>query len=132
MKYYVKLNDDRHVIATFVNAGEGFPQIDLSDFFEVSFELFQKIGPDSKIENGEVVAGNIQKTQTSEKELTIIKSAKMSSAQLQVNPLQYAVDLSIATDDEVTKLKDWKTYLVELNRVDTTQENIEWPSEPIS
>lgn len=60
-----------------------------------------------------------------------IKTTKMSSGQSQVNPLQYAVDLSIATDDEVTKLKEWKIYLVELNRVDTTQENIEWPSEPI-
>ncbi|MDT4620715.1 tail fiber assembly protein, partial [Escherichia coli] len=46
-------------------------------------------------------------------------------------PLQDAVDLEIATEEETLLLEAWKKYRVLLNRVDTsTAPDIEWPEEP--
>lgn len=38
----------------------------------------------------------------------------------QIAPLQDAVDLDIATDDEKSQLDEWKKYRVLLNRIDTS------------
>lgn len=49
-----------------------------------------------------------------------------------IAPLQYAVDLDMATTEEVALLKAWKKYLVLLNRVDiSTAPDIEWPQKPV-
>ncbi|WP_246316644.1 tail fiber assembly protein [Scandinavium goeteborgense] len=59
------------------------------------------------------------------------KSSLMATASAAIAPLQDAVDLGIATDKEVEQLNAWKTYRVEVNRVDTsTAPDIEWPSTP--
>ncbi|EAP8158312.1 tail fiber assembly protein [Salmonella enterica] len=42
-----------------------------------------------------------------------------------IAPLQDAVDLDIATEDEKAQLDEWKQYRVLVNRVDTT--NPDWP-----
>ncbi|MGS5187697.1 tail fiber assembly protein, partial [Escherichia coli] len=48
-----------------------------------------------------------------------------------IAPLQDAVDLEIATEEEKSLLAAWKTYRVLLNRVDTSlSPDIEWPSQP--
>ncbi|EEG3121005.1 tail fiber assembly protein [Salmonella enterica subsp. enterica] len=43
-------------------------------------------------------------------------------------PLQDAVDLGEATDDETARLLAWKKYRVQVNRVDTS--NPVWPEQP--
>ncbi|WP_051398750.1 tail fiber assembly protein [Pseudomonas sp. MOIL14HWK12:I2] len=51
----------------------------------------------------------------------------------QVNALQDAVDLEIATEAETKALKSWKTYRVLLNRVDTigaVPAEGDWPASP--
>ena len=49
-----------------------------------------------------------------------------------IAPLQDAVDLEIATEEETLLLEAWKKYRVLLNRVDTsTAPDIEWPVAPI-
>lgn len=51
----------------------------------------------------------------------------------QVNALQDAVDLEIATENETKALKSWKTYRVLLNRVDTigaVPAESDWPASP--
>ncbi|MBB7069510.1 tail fiber assembly protein [Escherichia coli] len=46
-------------------------------------------------------------------------------------PLQDAVDLEIATDEETSLLAAWKKYRVLVNRVDTSvAQDIEWPTSP--
>ncbi|EEU6178823.1 tail fiber assembly protein, partial [Salmonella enterica] len=45
-----------------------------------------------------------------------------------IAPLQDAVDLDIATDDEKAQLDEWKKYRVLVNRVDTS--NPDWPAQP--
>lgn len=49
-----------------------------------------------------------------------------------IAPLQDAVDLDIATDEEQTQLTSWKKYRVLLNRADTSlAPNIDWPEKPM-
>jgi len=55
----------------------------------------------------------------------------MSSASTAIQPLQDAVDLDEATDDETALLKKWKQYRVALNRLDlSTAPDITWPLLP--
>lgn len=56
------------------------------------------------------------------------KSALMAQANNAIAPLQDAVDLDIATDEESTALSEWKKYRVLLMRVDTTRPV--WPTIP--
>ncbi|WP_263054223.1 tail fiber assembly protein [[Curtobacterium] plantarum] len=58
-------------------------------------------------------------------------SAEMDKANRTIAPLQDAVDISIATDEEITHLSEWKRYRVALNRIDTSKApDIEWPIQP--
>ena len=59
------------------------------------------------------------------------KSSLLAVAATKIAPLQDAVDLSIATDEETALLAAWKKYRVLLNRVDTSAApDIEWPEAP--
>lgn len=54
-------------------------------------------------------------------------------AALRIAPLQDAVDLDDATQEEVSLLKKWKQYRILLNRIHDQPEfpsSIEWPAEP--
>ena len=56
-----------------------------------------------------------------------------SQAKNIIQPLQYAVDLDIATQQEIDNLRVWKKYVVELNRISTQSnypEEIIWPDVP--
>ncbi|NBB57637.1 tail fiber assembly protein [Pantoea vagans] len=58
-------------------------------------------------------------------------AAEMDMANRTIAPLQDAVDISIATDDETTRLSEWKRYRVELSRIDTSKApDITWPVRP--
>ena len=59
------------------------------------------------------------------------RSSLMAEAALSVSPLQDAVDLGDATEEEEALLKSWKQYRVALNRLDlTTAPDISWPAKP--
>lgn len=58
-------------------------------------------------------------------------AAEMDVANLTIAPLQDAVDISIATDEETARLSVWKRYRVELSRIDLGDTfEIEWPIRP--
>ncbi|MCX2191932.1 tail fiber assembly protein [Pantoea agglomerans] len=58
-------------------------------------------------------------------------AAEMDEANRTIVPLQDAVDISIATDAEITRLSEWKRYRVELSRIDTSKApDITWPVRP--
>lgn len=64
-------------------------------------------------------------------EAASIKTGLMNLASKRIEPLQFAVDLDMATAEEAEKLLEWKKYMVLLNRVDPTQApDIEWPVSP--
>lgn len=59
------------------------------------------------------------------------KTLLMSQCTDKIAPLQDAVDLEIATDDEKAQLTAWKNYRALLNRVDTsTVPSVSWPAMP--
>ncbi|ECF1869470.1 tail fiber assembly protein, partial [Salmonella enterica subsp. enterica serovar Cotham] len=57
------------------------------------------------------------------------KSRLLQMASEKIAPLQDAVDLGLATDDEKAQLDEWKKYRVLVNRVDTS--NPDWPEQPV-
>lgn len=55
----------------------------------------------------------------------------MGEAYAAIAPLQDAVDLSMATDEEIALLLAWKEYRVLLSRIDVNQApDIQWPQQP--
>ena len=59
------------------------------------------------------------------------KTRLLAFASNYIAPLQDAVDLDIATNEEITSLKAWKTYRVAINRVDISKApDITWPKSP--
>lgn len=55
----------------------------------------------------------------------------MTAANYVITPLQDALDIDDATEEELTLLKAWKTYRVLLNRLDlSTAPDITWPEIP--
>ncbi|EAR2170788.1 tail fiber assembly protein [Salmonella enterica] len=58
------------------------------------------------------------------------KSRLLQMASEKIAPLQDAVDLDIATDDEKAQLDEWKKYRVLVNRVDISKPD--WPEQPNS
>lgn len=60
-----------------------------------------------------------------------MKAALIAQATIAIAPLQDAVDLDIATDEEISSLKSWKQYRVAINRIDAnTADDIVWPVQP--
>lgn len=58
-------------------------------------------------------------------------AAEMDEANRAIAPLQDAVDICIAKDEEIARLAEWKRYRVELSRIDTSKSpGIEWPVKP--
>ncbi|EOM4877586.1 tail fiber assembly protein, partial [Escherichia coli] len=59
------------------------------------------------------------------------KNSLMQAASEHIAPLQDAVELELATEEENSLLEAWKKYRVLLNRVDTSvAPDIEWPTSP--
>ncbi|HCM1957450.1 TPA: tail fiber assembly protein [Salmonella enterica subsp. houtenae serovar 43:z4,z23:-] len=56
------------------------------------------------------------------------KSRLLQMASGKIAPLQDAVDLGLAIDDEKAQLDEWRKYRVLVNRVDTS--NPDWPDMP--
>ncbi len=56
------------------------------------------------------------------------KAALLSEAENVIQPLERAVRLNMATDEERARLESWERYSVLVSRVDTTKP--EWPQKP--
>ncbi|WGM02971.1 tail fiber assembly protein [Arsenophonus nasoniae] len=59
------------------------------------------------------------------------KRRLMQGATDVIIPLQDAVDLEMATEDEITQLRNWKLYRLNVYRTDTSNApDIDWPKKP--
>lgn len=59
------------------------------------------------------------------------KASRLREATIAFTPLQDAVDIGIATTDEISFLNKWKEYRVEVYRVDVSKApEIIWPTVP--
>lgn len=63
-------------------------------------------------------------------ENSAMRDGLLGIATLAIAPLQDAIDLGEATDNEVAMLKKWKQYRVAVNRMNLTILNPGWPSQP--
>lgn len=58
-------------------------------------------------------------------------AAELDKANRTIAPLQDAVDIGIAIDEELARLAQWKRFRVILSRIDVNKpEEIEWPKRP--
>ncbi|EJB9596819.1 tail fiber assembly protein, partial [Salmonella enterica] len=111
---------------------------DISTLYPAGFDIVES----DSLPYDDIISGKYQFvdnkiiTRTyNEVELTQItnaeKSKKLKLANEKIRPLQDAVDLGIATDEEIQKLGAWKRYRVEINRIDTSNLlDISWPLPP--
>ncbi|MFP1759794.1 tail fiber assembly protein [Lonsdalea quercina] len=104
---------------------------------DVSDEVFAEfLNPEYGTKLGTDADGNptwIDDDSIEEMEKSVLANRRdrlMDTATGKISPLQDAVDLEIATDDEIYQLKAWKKYRVELMRTDITSEEIIWPEIP--
>ncbi len=59
------------------------------------------------------------------------KTAYLALASREILPLQDAVDLGMATDEEASALSEWRKFRVNVNRIDiSTAPDIVWPPIP--
>ncbi|EAZ4065354.1 tail fiber assembly protein [Salmonella enterica] len=96
-------------------------------------ENVTSVSPDGEYQkwNGKAwVKDEVAETAARLREAEGTKSRLLQTAVEKIAPLQDAVDLEIATDDEKVQLDEWKKYRVLVNRVDTT--NPDWPDVPVS
>lgn len=63
-------------------------------------------------------------------ENTAARNALLDAATRAIAPLQDAVDIGEATDDDAANLKAWKTFRVAVNRIVLTVDSPTWPSPP--
>lgn len=66
-------------------------------------------------------------------QIAATKSALMAAAASAIAPLQDAVDLDIATEEETASLRQWKLYRVSLNRIEEQEgfpTSFQWPTLP--
>lgn len=61
------------------------------------------------------------------------KNALLEQATAAIAPLQDAVDLGMATEEEAARLLAWRKHRVLLNRIDTSMAPlIDWPQPPVA
>ncbi|MFU0445278.1 tail fiber assembly protein [Pseudocitrobacter faecalis] len=82
--------------------------------------------------NWRYTEGIIEKIQTDYVAVAEIKKSQlMAEANVAIAPLERAVKLNMATDEETQKLESWERYSVLLNRVDPSKApDINWPEVP--
>ncbi|MDI9801768.1 tail fiber assembly protein [Citrobacter koseri] len=114
----------------------GWPE----DALEIPYELYESLLAEQQ-ENKVIVAGDngypvlqhiegptssqLKEIADENKQVLMMEAAEM------IAPLQDAVDLDIATEDETSQWLAWKKYRVLLNRVDTSKApEIDWPEKP--
>lgn len=61
------------------------------------------------------------------------RDSQLGLASLRIGPLQYAVELGIATETDIENLNLWKQYSIDINRVSEQPKyphTITWPTPP--
>ncbi|MEK9495100.1 tail fiber assembly protein [Photorhabdus sp. P32] len=120
----------------YTNAGS-FPSDAVKVNEAVFIEFASNIPPEGKYriagKNGLPEWANIPQP-TKEELQQQAKSQKqqlIAEATNQIAPLQDAMDLNMANDEEKAQLVAWKKYQISLNRIDVTlAPDINWPEKP--
>lgn len=132
LRYFVSLDANSYINGMFI----AFTQEDADNYVmdalsELNQMDFESVGPDCQLISGEVVKGVPIVPILSMESKNAILSAHLREATEMIQTLQDAVDLGMATTEEVNSLVEWKKYRVFLSRTDVkTTEISEWPAKP--
>lgn len=144
---YIELNDDGYPITKFrplyYSTTTGFTLTRVNDAqIEITYEYWSELITGqangkviSEDENGYPILTDPPPPSHEDQvaEANRKKTYLMAQATIAINPLQDAVDLDDATDEEIALLKKWKQYRVALNRIDTSlAPDITWPVPPVA
>lgn len=96
------------------------------------YEVDPSTVPENVLGNFTFIDGIFTDIRPTDIQINLIKKENLLyEASTKIAPLQDAVELEIATEEEIALLNNWKKYRVLLNRVDPTKSaNIEWPEVP--
>lgn len=84
-------------------------------------------------ESKSVIATRVYSLDESKQKVDYKKSTLIAEVMETINPLQFAVDLEMATEEEKTRLKSLQRYVVMLNRVSLQESyptGVVWPDIP--
>lgn len=107
-------------VAEVEDTPKGFPT-------SVPFDSFVYDEKKGKISSRSYTSDELKEQASSKKRYLIAEAMTL------INPLKFAVDLSIATDEEKSKLETLQKYVVDLNRIeqqDSYPKKINWPEIP--
>lgn len=111
--YLESLTDNNGVQYVNVPADHPYQLVQMGFSYEEALELHQKALNQRRL-----------KRQTGQKQ------GLLEQARQHIGPLQDAVDLNMATEQEIHALNAWKAYRVALHRLDPSKGKITWPDRP--
>ncbi|HID8817650.1 tail fiber assembly protein [Enterobacter roggenkampii] len=124
------LADHRGETVWNVKTGEAQQIIDPGDY-PYDTTIYPPSTPYDKWNGERWVTDEAAKAAADNAEATATKAAFIKSAAAKIAPLQDAVDLDMATDEEKSRYDAWRKYRVLLTRVDTSlAPDINWPEPP--
>lgn len=131
-RFFILTDNDAYVVGMMVainqDEADGYVTLKLT---EVSKEIFESIGQDSKYVDRQVIQGGPRIPALTEDSASAIKSGLFREATDRIQALQDAIDLEMSEEGDDVRLTRWKKYRVLLNRVDASiAPNIEWPETP--
>ena len=109
--------------------------VEYTEFGKVPKTLTKKApaSPYDKWDGKKWVADEAAKSEALKKGALAQRDNLLAMATEKIAPLQDAVDLDMATDEEVAELKEWKKYRVQLNRIEQQAgfpDSVVWPIFP--
>lgn len=132
LRYFVSTDAEHYVNGMLIAFTEADAQSYIAQkLTELSQAEFEATGPASRLINGVIVEGEPRIPVLNTEAKLAILSARLRDASTQIQMLQDAVDLDIATEKEKMSLIAWKQYRVLLSRIDITKQALEeWPVQP--
>lgn len=132
IRYFIKLNSSDYVTGMMVAVSEEEAEDYISaQLQEVSEEMFESIGTNSKYVSGQIVQGAPQAVPLTVDDANIIKSSLLSQANTYTQSWQTQLMLGIITDADKASVTTWMKYYQSVQAIDTsTAPDIKWPEKP--
>lgn len=132
-EYYAILDENYYIVGCVVatTQAEIDDVVNHPDYIRITEDQYKIVGPGTKLIEGEIVQAEVPVIKPTRGENAAIKQRLLGIASQQVSILNDAVEMDMATEEEVRLLPLWKKYRVLLNRVNTDIDDfIKWPEEP--
>ncbi|GEM_PF-849666 len=130
-RFFLKMDEEHYVVAMMVAVNQAEAEIyESQNLTEVSAEIYQQVGPDSRLIDGEVKQGEPRVPMLDNEAKQAIMTARLRDATIKIDTLQDAIDLEMATDEEKVQLTAWRKYRVLLSRLNTSTTLADWPAAP--